>query len=497
MKQIALILFLAGAAHAQLFGPPSKLKSTSVALDPSTCTGDGDIGRIGVEYTGAGSTFKMCVKTGASTWVYQALSSSGSVGVSSFNGRIGAVVPANGDYNGTAITNTPAGNIAATTVAAALAELDAEKQALDADLTQIAALSCTDGQIPKKAGGVWTCAADGGGGGGGGTLSSVGLALPAIFSVSGSPLTADGTITATLANQSANLIFAGPSSGGAAAPTFRALVAADLPVGTTAGTVAAGDHAHQASAVVNAPTPSISATTVQGAIDELSSEKQNVDGDLTDIAALNCADGEIMKKTAGVWACAADGGGGGAGSSAGQTFAQGATSGTLTHNLGSATHTTTCHDGTTGLPVMAAFTRGTNADVFTFTGGLANATTCIATAGGAGGGGGASTALSTLFSLGASGSAKTVDPANGWTQTMTLSANCTVTLTQPSAGTFANVRIGVTQAASGGPYTVTFTGAKWPGGIAPVMSAGASKVDWYSCLLDGTNAFCTAGQDFQ
>lgn len=67
------------------------------------------------------------------------------------------------------------------------------------------------------------------GGGGGGTVTSVALSLPAIFSVSGSPVTTSGTLTGSLANQSANTVFSGPSSGSAAAPTFRALVAADIP----------------------------------------------------------------------------------------------------------------------------------------------------------------------------------------------------------------------------------------------------------------------------
>jgi hypothetical protein len=62
-----------------------------------------------------------------------------------------------------------------------------------------------------------------------GTVTSVGLALPNIFTVSGSPVTGAGTLTGTLANQSANQIFAGPTSGAAAAPAFRALVAADIP----------------------------------------------------------------------------------------------------------------------------------------------------------------------------------------------------------------------------------------------------------------------------
>lgn len=62
-----------------------------------------------------------------------------------------------------------------------------------------------------------------------GTVTSVGLSAPAIFSVTGSPVTTSGTLTLSLANQSANLVWAGPSTGSASAPTFRALVAADLP----------------------------------------------------------------------------------------------------------------------------------------------------------------------------------------------------------------------------------------------------------------------------
>lgn len=70
-------------------------------------------------------------------------------------------------------------------------------------------------------------------GGGSGTVTSVGLSLPGLFSVTGSPVTTTGTLTATLATQSPNLIWAGPGSGvTATAPAFRALVAADLPTTT-------------------------------------------------------------------------------------------------------------------------------------------------------------------------------------------------------------------------------------------------------------------------
>lgn len=70
---------------------------------------------------------------------------------------------------------------------------------------------------------------------GSGTVTSVGLSLPSIFSVTGSPVTTSGTLTGTLANQTANTVFAGPTTGAAAAPTFRAIVAADLPVFVASG----------------------------------------------------------------------------------------------------------------------------------------------------------------------------------------------------------------------------------------------------------------------
>lgn len=63
----------------------------------------------------------------------------------------------------------------------------------------------------------------------GGTVTSVGVSMPAEFSVAGSPVTSSGTITVTRATQAANQVMAGPTSGAAAAPTFRSLVAADLP----------------------------------------------------------------------------------------------------------------------------------------------------------------------------------------------------------------------------------------------------------------------------
>ena len=62
-----------------------------------------------------------------------------------------------------------------------------------------------------------------------GTVTSVGLSAPSEFTVSGSPVTSTGTLTFVEANESANKIAAGPTSGGAAPWSFRGLVIGDFP----------------------------------------------------------------------------------------------------------------------------------------------------------------------------------------------------------------------------------------------------------------------------
>lgn len=63
----------------------------------------------------------------------------------------------------------------------------------------------------------------------GGTATSVGISVPAIFIVAGSPVTHSGTITISLATEISNTVWAGPTTGVAATPTFRGLVPADIP----------------------------------------------------------------------------------------------------------------------------------------------------------------------------------------------------------------------------------------------------------------------------
>lgn len=64
-------------------------------------------------------------------------------------------------------------------------------------------------------------------GAGAGTVTSVGLSLPNIFTVSGSPVISSGSLTATLASQTANRFFASPN-GTSGQPTFRSLVSGDI-----------------------------------------------------------------------------------------------------------------------------------------------------------------------------------------------------------------------------------------------------------------------------
>lgn len=80
----------------------------------------------------------------------------------------------------------------------------------------------TTGQVLRWDGTVWAPSTPAAG------LTSVGLSGPSIFTTGNNPLTADGVITIGLTNQNANTVFAGPTTGGAAAPAFRALGSSDI-----------------------------------------------------------------------------------------------------------------------------------------------------------------------------------------------------------------------------------------------------------------------------
>lgn len=60
-------------------------------------------------------------------------------------------------------------------------------------------------------------------------VTSVAITVPAELAAAGTPITTAGTLALTWNAQAINLVFAGPGSGSSAAPTFRALVANDIP----------------------------------------------------------------------------------------------------------------------------------------------------------------------------------------------------------------------------------------------------------------------------
>ena len=152
--------------------------------------------------------------------------------------------PAGADASTSTATTTAAGLMSSTdktkldgvaTNATAFTEVNVRATLLTGFTSGTGSISATDSvltALQKLAGNI--------AGAGTGSVTSVGLSLPSLFTITGSPVTTSGTLTATLATQAANAIWAGPSSGAASAPAFRALVAADLP--TTA--VPAGSYTY-------------------------------------------------------------------------------------------------------------------------------------------------------------------------------------------------------------------------------------------------------------
>ena len=87
-----------------------------------------------------------------------------------------------------------------------------------------------------------------------GTVTSVDASVPAFMTISGNPITSSGTLSFGFGNENANMIFAGPATGAAAAPTWRALVPEDYPVFIASGAT------HAAGAV---PQPPLAAGTTK------------------------------------------------------------------------------------------------------------------------------------------------------------------------------------------------------------------------------------------
>lgn len=101
-----------------------------------------------------------------------------------------------------------------------------------------------------------------GSGTGGGLTSFTSGNLSPLFTTSlgGSPTTSPA-LTFSLSTQTANIVFAGPSSGGAAGPTFRALVATDIPSLSYATNTAANNEIPKSNGSTGLGTSSIFSTS--------------------------------------------------------------------------------------------------------------------------------------------------------------------------------------------------------------------------------------------
>ncbi|SEW33200.1 beta strand repeat-containing protein [Chitinophaga arvensicola] len=131
------------------------------------------------------------------------------------------------DVNGDIASLTLDGNMSITAgqlnVANGTASWNANKlKSIDIDFT----VAPTTNQVLTYDGTKWIAK---NGATGTGTVTSVGLTMPGIFTVSGSPVTTSGTLAASLNPQAAKAVLVGPISGGLTTPTFRALEVTDLP----------------------------------------------------------------------------------------------------------------------------------------------------------------------------------------------------------------------------------------------------------------------------
>jgi hypothetical protein len=134
---------------------------------------------------------------------------------------------------------------------------------------------------------------------GAGTVTSVGLALPADFSVSGSPVTSAGVLTAAWAAQPANQIFSGPTSGANATPTFRSLTNQDIPSALSGKTITASTIDGSANTLSNIGNASLtnSAITINGTSVSLGGSTSITPASIGAIASVSGTANEVTAAT--------------------------------------------------------------------------------------------------------------------------------------------------------------------------------------------------------
>jgi len=102
--------------------------------------------------------------------------------------------------------------------------------------------------------------------------------------------------------------------------------------------------------------------------------------------------------------------------------------------------------------------------------------------------------VESVVAIGNSSTSQTLSLTNGTVQTVTMTGNCTFTMPTATAGK--SFILILTQDGTGS-RTATFTGVKFPGGTAPILTATATTgVDIISFVANGTSWFGSAAQAF-
>jgi hypothetical protein len=99
-----------------------------------------------------------------------------------------------------------------------------------------------------------------------------------------------------------------------------------------------------------------------------------------------------------------------------------------------------------------------------------------------------------LYDNGVSGSSKTIDWANGDRQKIELTANCTLTFSNPLAGQAMGLI--VVQDGSGSRTLSYPTSVKWANGEEPTLTTTPAGIDVIILLYDGTNFLAQAAIGF-
>jgi len=269
--------------------------------------------------------------------------------------------------------------------------------------------------------------------------------LPLTTGVTGTLPVANGGTGNSTATQ--NFIFAGPATGStAAAPGFRALVAADIP----------------ATAISYSKIQNITAGKLLGSI----SASAAAPGEVAIGSGLSLTSGTLAATNAGT-----------------VTSVAALTLGTTGNDIASSVATaSTTPIITLNIPDASVSARGV---VTTGTQTIAGAKTFS----------GAITAKNYITTVPANITAATttaLDFSTGNILKVSLGANITtLNVTNATAGTY------LLEIIQGGTYTVAFPAAwKWSGGTAPTITATSGKTDIITIVYDGTTYFASAVQNF-